>query len=115
MFDFKNLDVYQKAKRLTREIFDFLKSNKQIDSYVRDQLKRASISITINIAEGSGKFSKPDKRNFYTILRGSAYECVSLRELILEDGQITKEKFADFYKKLETLSKMLMGLINSQK
>ncbi|MCU0653299.1 MAG: four helix bundle protein [Candidatus Pacebacteria bacterium] len=38
----------------------------------------------MNIAEGSGKFSKADKRNFYTISRGSVYECVSLMELILD-------------------------------
>jgi|TARA_Y100000294_G_scaffold77903_1_gene73282 four helix bundle protein len=69
----------------------------------------------INIAEGSGKFSKPDKRNFYIISRGSVYECVSLFELIFDENQIHKEKFNDFYQKFETLSKMLLGLINSQK
>ena len=115
MFDFENLDVYRKAKELNREILRFLKENKRIDSYIRDQLKRASISIVINIAEGSGKFSKADKRNFYTVARGSVYECVSLLELISEEGQIDKEDFNEFYQKFETISKMLLGLINSQK
>lgn len=115
MFDFQNLDVYRKAKELNKEILRFLKENKQIDSYIRDQFKRASISIVINIAEGSGKFSKADKRNFYTISRGSVYECVSLLELIFDEGQIIKNQFDDFYQKFETLSKMLLGLINSQK
>ena len=115
MFDFQNLDVYGKAKKLNKEVLNFLKENKQIDSYVRDQLKRASISIVINIAEGSGKFSKADKRNFYTIARGSVYECVSLLEIIIEDNQITKEKFNYFYSEFETISKMLLGLINSQR
>lgn len=115
MFDFEKLDVYRKAKALNKEILLFLKENKSTDYYIRDQLKRASISIVINIAEGSGKFSKPDKRNFYTIARGSVYECVSLIELIFEEKLINKEKFNDFYKKYEELSKMLLGLINSQK
>lgn len=115
MFDFENLNVYKKAKELNKEILKFLRENKQIDSYIRDQLKRASISIVINIAEGSGKFSKADKRNFYTIARGSTYECVSLLELIFSENQISKERFDDFYAKFETLSKMLLGLINSQK
>lgn len=115
MFDFHKLDVYTKAKELNKEILRFLKENKQIDPYIRDQLKRASISSVINIAEGSGKFSKADKRNFYTISRGSVYECVSLLELILEENTITKEKFEDLYLKYETISKMLIGLINSQK
>lgn len=115
MFDFEKLDVYKKAKELNKEILKFLKENRQIDSYVRDQLRRASISTVINIAEGSGKFSKADKRNFYIISRGSVYECVSLLEITFEENQITKEKFQDFYQKFETISKMLLGLINSQR
>ena len=99
MFDFEKLKVYQDAKSLNKEILRFLKENKQIDPYIRDQLKRASISIVINIAEGSGKFSRADKRNFYTIARGSVYECVSLIELITDEENITKERFADFYQK----------------
>lgn len=69
----------------------------------------------INIAEGSGKFLKADKRNFYTIARGSVYECVSLSELLCEEGIINQQSFNDFYKKYEELSKMLPALINSQK
>jgi len=115
MFGFENLDVYKKAKELNKEILGFLKENKNIDLYIRDQLKRASISIVINIAEGSGKFSKVDKRNFYTIARGSSYECVSLFEIIFEEKQIGEDLYQEFYKKLEILSKMLLGLINTQK
>ena len=114
MFDFEKLDVYAKAKVLNREIIRFLRDTKAIDSYIRDQLKRASISIVINIAEGSGKFSKADKRKFYIIARGSIYESVSLLELIFEDTIIDKERFDNFYRKHEELSKMLLGLIRSQ-
>ena len=114
MFDFENLNVYKKAKELNREILSFLRENKQLYSYLRDQLRRASISFVINIAEGSGKFSKADKKNFYTTARGSVYECVSLFEIIFEENQIIKEEFQEFYQKLETISKMLLGLINSQ-
>lgn len=115
MFDFHNLDVYYKAKDLNREVLRFVRQNKHIDSYVRDQLRRASISMVINIAEGSGKFSKAEKRNFYTISRGSAYECVSLFEIIREENQLTEEEYRGFYQKFETISKMLLGLINSQR
>lgn len=115
MFDFEKLNVYQKSKELNKEILKFLKENKNIDYFLKDQLRRASISMVINIAEGSGKYSKPDKKNFYTTARGSAYECVSLFEIILEENYITKECFDSFYQKYETISKMLLGLINSQK
>ena len=115
MFDFEKLKTYKDAKELSKEVLKFLRENKQIDSYLRDQLKRASISIVINIAEGSGRFSKADKRNFYIIARGSVYECISLLELIYDDGKIDKNEFDYFYKKFEAISKMLLALINSQK
>lgn len=115
MFDFENLEVYKKAKALNKEILVFLRDNKHIDNYVRDQLKRASISVVINIAEGSGKFSKADKSNFYTISRGSVYECVSLLEIIADDNDIDQKTFENYKGQYETISKMLMGLIKSQK
>lgn len=115
MFDFEKLDVYQKAKALNKDVQHLLRSNKNFDSYIRDQLRRAAISMVINIAEGSGKFSSGDKRNFYTTSRGSVYECVSLFELLLEDGVIDSATFQHFYNEFETVSKMLFGLIQSQK
>ena len=114
MFDFEKLEVYKKAKDLNKEILKFLRENKLLDNYIRDQLKRASISIVINIAEGSGKFSQADKRNFYTISRGSVYECVSLLEIIVDEGLIERTKHDYFKGKFETISKMLLGLIKSQ-
>jgi four helix bundle protein len=115
MFDFEKLEVYKKAKELNHEILAFLRDSKSIDNYIRDQLKRASISIVINIAEGSGKLSKADKRNFYTIARGSVYECVSLLEIIYDEGYIESGKYEYFKARYEIISKMLLGLIRSQK
>jgi four helix bundle protein len=115
MFDFEKLEVYKKAKELNKEILFFLRENKLIDNYIREQLKRASISVVINIAEGSGKFSKADKRNFYTISRGSVYECVSLLEIIVDEIHMERKRFDYFKGQYETISKMLLGLINSQK
>jgi len=115
MFDFEKLEVYQKAKSLNKMVQQLIRSNRTIDSYLRDQLRRASISMVINIAEGSGKFSLGDKRNFYTISRGSVYECVSLFELLLDDASIDQETFQRFYVEFETVSKMLFGLIQSQR
>lgn len=114
-FDFENLNVYKEAKKLNKEVLLFLKSNKNIDPFIKDQLKRASISAVLNIAEGSGKFSKADKRNFYTISRGSVYECASLFEIIYDENLINQNEYQYYYSKLELISKMLLGLINSQR
>jgi len=62
MFDFQNLEVYKKAKGFHLECKSLI-LNQKLDNYVKDQLGRASFSIVLNIAEGSGKFSKPDRRN----------------------------------------------------
>ena len=114
MFDFEKLTVYKKAKDLNKEILKFLKENKRLDAYLKDQLKRASISIVINIAEGSGRFTKPDKKNFYIIARASNYECVSLLKIIQDEGFLSQIEYNIWYKTFEEISKMLLGLINYQ-
>jgi four helix bundle protein len=73
MFDFEKLDVYQKSKSFNKAAYHFLKSNKSLDSTTRDLLRRASFSIMLNIAEGSSRFSKADRRNFFVISRNSAF------------------------------------------
>ncbi len=49
---------------------------------LRGQLDRASVSIVLNIAEGSGRFSAAEKAHFYLIARGSAMECVAALTLM---------------------------------
>jgi four helix bundle protein len=110
MFDFEKLEVYKKAKAYNKEISLFLKSHK-LDRDEHSQLKRASFSIMLNIAEGSGRFTKPDKRNFYVIARGSAFECVAIFDYLKDVNIITEVEYTTFYKLLEEISKMLFSLI----
>lgn len=114
MFDFENLTVYQKAKSINKEIVHLLSNSKGIDTPMRNQLRRACLSIPVNIAEGSGRFSKADKKNFYIIARGSVYECVALLDIMKDEGHIEADKFNELYGKFEELSKMLFALIQSQ-
>jgi len=53
---------------------------------LRDQLERASLSIVLNIAEGAGRRSRPDKSRFYGIARGSANECAAILDLLRVRG-----------------------------
>lgn len=83
------------------------------DRNVRDQLSRASMSIALNIAEGSGRFSQKDKRNFYVIARASSAECIALMD-IAEDLQLILPDEAERFRiKYQELSKMLFGLIRT--
>jgi four helix bundle protein len=52
------------------------------DAIVRDQLRRASLSIVLNIAEGAGLRSRPQKRNLYAVARGSAMECAAIVDVL---------------------------------
>jgi len=115
MFDFENLDVYRKAREFRSALFTVLSEKYKIDRVILDQLKRASVSIILNIAEGSGKFSKADKRNFFTAARGSTYEVVAIIDILFDDGIILEKERAELYANLEIVSKMLLGLINSSK
>ena len=110
MADFRNLNVYQKARTLNRDVFRLLRSQ-QFDRVIRDQLSRASTSIMLNIAEGSGRFSKRDQRNFYVIARASAMECIALFDVI-EDLELMGIENCDLYRaRFTEISKMLFGMI----
>lgn len=113
MFDFEKLDVYQKAKLFNKEVYAFLRSSKTIDSVSKNQLRRASLSIMLNIAEGSSRFSKPDRRHFFVISRGSAFECVAVFDFLKDETLLLEEEFKNFYSKADELSRMLFTMIRN--
>jgi len=110
MFDFQKLDVYQKSKQF-HNLCNGIILKTEIDKYISDQLRRAALSIPLNIAEGSGKFSKADRRNYYTTARASAFECVSILEVMYDCGKISLEEYKEISQKCEEISKMLFALI----
>ena len=112
MFDFEKLAVYSKSKELNKSVNSFLKEH-TLDRTTNDQLRRASFSIMLNIAEGSGRYSKADKRNFYVISRGSVFECVAIFDYLKDAGVISEEEFNLFYSSLDELSRMLFSMIKS--
>jgi len=110
MFDFQKLSVYQKAKTINQDIILLLSEN-DFDRHVKDQLKRASFSIMLNIAEGSSRFSNKDRRYFMIIARGSAFECVAIFDFLKDSSMVSSEQYDLFTSKYEEISKMLYSLI----
>lgn len=110
MFDFQKLIVYQKSKCFCNSISSLLKE-KKFDRTTNDQLRRASFSIMLNIAEGSSRFSNKDRRHFLVIARGSAFECVAILEYLMDNKQIDQKVYNSFFNELEEISKMLFALI----
>lgn len=83
MFDFEKLEVYKRAKEFNAEISLILPRN-EFDRITKDQLRRASLSIALNLTEGSSRFSKPDRKNFLVIARGSLFECIAILDILLD-------------------------------
>jgi len=104
--------VYLKAEEFYALVLEMLK-NKEIDKIVKDQLRRATLSIVLNIAEGAGKYALADKKNFYIISRGSVNECVAILRILKIENKISEEIFKNSYEYLLEIAKMLTGLVNS--
>jgi len=112
MFDFCKLDVYQKAKAICISMNKLIIARK-FDKTTNDQLRRASFSIMLNIAEGSSRFSNKDRRNFMVVARGSAFECAAILEYLFEISEINQPDFNTLTDNLEQISKMLFSLIQN--
>jgi four helix bundle protein len=113
MFDFEKLDVYQKAKTFNKSVFYYIQKHQELDRTTRDQLRRASFSVMLNIAEGSSRFSKADRRNFFVISRGSVFECVAIFDFLQEENLLEKSLHEQFYQNSEEISKMLFAMIKN--
>ena len=115
-FDFEKFPVYKLALEYAKEAEDLLlQLNLAKNSRIADQLSRASLSISLNIAEGAGRYGKADKKHFYITARGSVFECVAIMDVLKTKEKIDQSTYLRHYSVLEELSKMLSGLINSQK
>ena len=111
-FDFQKLEVYKKAKTFHVECNAILRACKN-QRHVKDQLARASYSIVLNIAEGSGRMSPNDRRHFFTMARASIFECVAIFDIMLLENQIDSHQHE---KKMEVsieLSKMLFAMVRN--
>ena len=113
MFDFENLEVYKKAKAFNSIIRQQILIPGSLDTATKNQLRRAALSVALNIAEGSSRFSKADRKNFCVIARGSVFECVAIFDIMKDEGQLTIDLFASLYKQSEEISKMLFAMIRN--
>ncbi|MCI0528469.1 MAG: four helix bundle protein, partial [Nitrospira sp.] len=104
-------EVYQKAVELAEVIFKITAELPRGQAPLADQFKRASMSISLNIAEGNGRWHAKDRKNFFLIARGSVFECVPLLELCVRQKLISEDQYTTLRVNLESLAKMLSALI----
>ena len=93
--NYRELNVWKKARLLTRHIYELTSSFPRMEMYgLTQQMRRASISILCNIAEGRGRTTRGEYRNFVGIARGSAYE-VEAQLVIAGDLEFINAQLAD--------------------
>ena len=116
VFGYRELIAYQKAKEVVKKTYKLLKKFPPEERYAMcDQLRRASISVTSNIAEGVNRFSVKDKARFIEIAYGSLMEVSSQFEVAEELSYITTADRQNMDVLIEEDARLLSGLLNSYK
>lgn len=109
---FRNLQVWQRAIGFVVFIYKLTDNFPENERYgLVDQLKRAAVSICLNIAEGSGAGSDPEFSRFLRMAQRSAYEVMAALEIAIKLKIIKKEDAEQALDEVDQLSAMLSGLI----
>ena len=112
MFDFQKLGVYVKSKKFYRDVKQLIQLHR-LDSVTKNQLQRASFSIPLNIAEGSGRYSKADRRNFFVIARASVFETIAILDILNDEEVISIREFEEVEANADELSRILYAMIKN--
>ena len=116
VFGYRKLIAYQRAKEIVKRTYKLIKKFPIEERFAMcDQLRRAAISITSNIAEGVNRFSVKDKAHFIEIAYGSLMEVSSQFELAEELGYISSEDRLNMDSLIEEDARLLSGLLNAYK
>src|SRR5258708_40139291 len=118
MFNFEKLEVWQKAIDFAELVYNQTRHFPADERFgLTNQMRRAAVSISSNIAEGSSRSSKSDFARFIQIATGSVFEVISQATIAKRQGFLSEAAFVKLYAAAEEQSKMLSGLkksLNSQ-
>ena len=114
MFSFENLKVYQLSRDLVKDIYILQNTFPKEERYaLGDQVRRAAVSITANLAEGSGRQSLREKIHFIEIAFGSLTEVFCELQIACDLNYIKTEQFDSLRPRFNEIAKMLSGLRNT--
>ncbi|MGE0089306.1 MAG: four helix bundle protein [Bacteroidales bacterium] len=116
MHNFKELIVWQKARKLVKNIYIILKDFPDHEKFgIISQIRRASISIPANIAEGAGRNTDNDFGRFLDIANGSSFELETLLILSVDLDYLSESSYLIILNEIEEIQKMIYGLRNKMK
>ena len=108
---FEDILAWQKAREVTKLVYSCTRTGDFAKDFgLRDQIRRASVSIMANIAEGFGRRSDKDFANFLNMSRSSTAEVQSHLYVALDQAYIDSADFEVIYNKLEETSRMIYAL-----
>ena len=111
MFGFEKLEVWQKAIDFADMVYSATRTFPADERFgLTNQMRRAAVSVSSNIAEGSSRISRKDFARFIEIATGSVFEVVSQSFIGRNQGFLTEEAFRHLYASAEEQGKMLSGL-----
>ena len=114
VFSFEGLKVYQVARQLVKDIYLLQNKFPKEERYaLGDQVRRAAVSITANLAEGSGRQSSKEKIRFIEIAFGSMTEVFCELQTACDLNYIRTEQLDELRPQFTEVAKMLSGLRNS--
>ncbi len=110
---FEDIQAWQKARISTKQIYLLTKDGEFLRDYdLRSQIRRSSVSIMSNIAEGQGRRTDKDFANFLNISLGSVAETKSHLYVALDLDYIGDKVFNENYGKLDEIGRMIFALSN---
>ena len=113
-FSFEKLLAYKSARKLVNDIYMLQKSFPTEEKYaLGDQIRRSSVSIAANLAEGSGRISTKEKLHFIEISYGSLLEAFCELQIASDLGYISENALSDISPRFAKTAKLLSGLRSS--
>jgi four helix bundle protein len=114
MFNFEKLEVWHKSVSLADSVYTLTRTFPADERFgLTNQMRRAAVSISSNIAEGCSRSSKPDYRHFIEIAAGSTFELASQSEIALNQKFLSPDQHRDLRATCLETTRMLSGLRNS--
>ncbi len=110
VFRFLDFKVYKDAKKFYNRVIEITEKIPRKFDYLVLQVRRSTLSVILNIAEGSAKKSDKDFNRYIENSLGSINEAVACLEIILEHKLITKEEFQELFLQAQEITKQLGGL-----
>ena len=109
---FEDLEVYKAAREFRKKIYQLIKELPPEEKYnLGGQMRRASLSLTNNIAEGHGRYNYQENIQFCRISRGSLMELVDDLSVCIDEKYFSKEYIDELKEEAYRINKMLNGYI----